>query len=250
MAPPEGSAGTAVVPAAYFLRRDMMRQSNRARSLCVGIPASLLWWGVAFPLPSAEAGEDALNVSSSPAGVTVEAHDVGVEEVLREMGEKIGFTVVAKEATHPAVNVSIKDATPEEALQQVLRGENYAIVYHRPEGEQPQAGKIDKILLLSPPNGGSPDVNSQPAKRGRPAPGEQGAPGAASLPEQATAAVFGKDGWKVIQPGAEASESATPVANPQGQEDEGSPAAISKMLKAQALQALAEQNQAEAEGDQ
>jgi len=231
-----------------------MQQSNRARSLCVGITASLLWWGVAFHLPSDAAGEDALNVSSSPAGLTVEAHGVGVEEVLREMGEKIGFTVVAKEATHPAVNVSIKDATPEEALQQVLRGENYAIVYHRPEGQQPQAGKIDKILLLSPPNGGPADLNSQPAKRGqaqpRPAPGEQGAPGTASLPEQATAAVFGRDGWKVIQPGEKESESATPVANPPGEEDEGSPAAISKMLKAQALQALAEQNQAEAEGNQ
>jgi len=62
--------------------------------------------------------------------------------------------------------------------------------------------------------------------------------------------VFGRDGWKVIQPGEEERESAAPVANPQGEEDEGSPVAISKMLKAQALQALAEQNQAEAKGNQ
>jgi hypothetical protein len=233
----------------YGKEIDIMKKSNRARSLCVGITVSLLWWR-AFP-PYSEAAESALNVDPSPSGLTVEAHDVGVEEVLREMGEKLGFTVVAKEAVHPVVNVSIKDATPEEALQQVLRGENYAIVYRRPEGEQTQAGKIDKILLLSPPNAVTTGVDSQPSEkeqaRHSASPGEQGGiPAEGSLPEQATAAVFGKSGWKVIQHGEE--ESPATAANPQGEEE--SSAAITELLRARALQALAEPDQPEAEGNQ
>lgn len=228
-----------------------MKKSNRARSLCVGITVSLLWWGACHP-PYSEAAESALNVDPSPSGLTVEAHGVGVEEVLREMGEKLGFTVVAKEAAHPVVNVSIKDATPEEALQQVLRGENYAIVYRRPEGKQSQAGKIDKILLLSPPNAATIGVNSQPSEKEQArhgaSLGEQGGiPSEGSLPEQATAAVFGKSGWKVIQRGEEG-PSAT-AANQQGEEEESS-AAITELLRARALQALAEQDQPGAEGNQ
>ena len=227
-----------------------MKKSNRARSLCVGMTASLLWWG-AFHPPYSEAAESALTVDPSPSGLTVEAHDVGVEEVLREMGEKLGFTIVAKEAAHPVVNVSIKDATPEEALQQVLRGENYAIVYRRPEGKQTQAGKIDKILLLSPPNGVTTGVDSQPSEkeqaRHSASPGEQGGiPSGASLPEHATAAVFGKSGWKVIERREE--ESSATAANQQGEED--SSAAITELLRARALQALAEPDQPGAEGNQ
>jgi len=228
-----------------------MKKSSRARSLCVGITASLLWCG-AFHPPYSEAAESALNVDSSPSGLTVEAHGVGVEEVLREMGEKLGFTVVAKEAAYPVVNVSVKDATPEEALRQVLRGENYAIVYRRPEGEQTQARKIDKILLLSPPNAVTTGVDSQPSEKEQAgheaSPGEQGGiPAEGSLPEQATAAVFGKSGWKVIQHREE--ESSTAAANPQGEEEE-SPAAITELLRARALQALAEPDQPGAEGNQ
>lgn len=216
-----------------------MKQSSRARSLRVGMTAALLWWGAAFHPPHSEAVESALNVIPSPAGLTVEAHGVGVEEVLQEMGEKMGFTVVAKEAAHPVVDVSIKDATPEEVLQQVLRGENYAIVYRRPEGEQTQAGKIDKILLLSPPNAVTTELNGAASKRAhaqlRASRGEQGVtPSAASLPEQATAAVFGKDGWKVIQRGGEGSP--TTVVNRERGEEEGSSAA--------------EQDQSEAGGNQ
>ncbi|HEV8712932.1 MAG TPA: hypothetical protein VGX03_08905 [Candidatus Binatia bacterium] len=204
-----------------------MKKNSRARFLCVGIIASLLWWGAAL-LPSSEAVESALKVVTSPSGLTVEAHGIGAEEVLREMGEKMGFTVVAKEATHPVINVSIKDATPEEVFQQVLRGENYIVLYRRPEGEQPQGGKIDKVLLLSPPNAIPTDPNSQPPNRDqarrRAHFGEQeNAPSEEALLGQATAAVFGKDGWKVIQRGEEGSPAT--VANRQSEKEKRSSAA-------------------------
>jgi hypothetical protein len=216
---------------------DTMKDSSRARSLCIGITVFLLWWGAAVEslYSEARAQNSLVDVVSSPSGLTVEAHGVGVEEVLREMGERIGFTVVAKEAAYPTVDVSIKDATPEEALQQVLRGENYAIVYRRSEEEQAQEEQIDKVLLLSPPNAGtaSPNDGSSANEQARPQASIHGRratppPGEPLLPEQATATVFSKDGWKAIQG---------------GEEGEKSPSSAAELLRAQVLQTLADQNQ-------
>jgi hypothetical protein len=106
-----------------------------------------------------------LSVVSSPVCLTVEAHGVGVEEVLREMGKRMGFTVVIKEAVRPVVNVLIKDATPEEALQQILRGESYALVYRDAKGKLAQgSGGIAKVLLLSP---SGPMAANRPAELNR-----------------------------------------------------------------------------------
>jgi hypothetical protein len=95
-------------------------------------------------------------------------------------------------------------------------------------------------------------VDSQPSEkeqaRHSASPAEQeGIPTEGSLPEQATAAVFGKSGWKVIQHGEE--ESSATAANPQGEEEESS-TAITELLRARALQALAEPDQPGAEGNQ
>ncbi|MBI3796723.1 MAG: hypothetical protein HY268_07120 [Deltaproteobacteria bacterium] len=128
-----------------------MKKTRPVRPLWVWIGATVLWWGATCRPQQSGAEERMLRVVSSPAGLTVVAQGVGVEEVLREMGKQMGFAVTAKEAVRPTVNVSITDAAPEEVLQQLLRGENYALVYRKAKGKSAQGTeRIAKVLLLSP----------------------------------------------------------------------------------------------------
>jgi len=183
-----------------------VKNRGSSRPIFVWIVATVLWWGVAS-LPARSAAEGrTLKVVSSATGLAVEAHGVGAEEVLREIGEQVGFTVVIKGAARPLLNVSLKDATLEEALQEILRGENYAILYPGPKGEGTQArGRIGKILLLSPSNTTEAAPNVAPLqqeqeRRQAVLPRQETAPSPAEAPpaDQATAAVFSKDGWKLL----------------------------------------------------
>jgi len=81
----------------------------------------------------------------------VEASEVSLLQVLREIGEKVRFTVVDMSASRPALTISIKGSTLEEVLRQLLQGENHAIVYRGQERGQGQAGgAINTIFLLGP----------------------------------------------------------------------------------------------------
>jgi hypothetical protein len=119
--------------------------------VCMWLGATVLWWGVMFQPVQSRAEQRPFSVASSSSGLTVEAHGVGVEEVLEEISRQMGFTVMVREAVRPPVNVSLKDATLEEVLQQILRGENYALVYRTAKGKLAQGSAgIGKVLLLSP----------------------------------------------------------------------------------------------------
>lgn len=221
-----------------------MKNRESSRSIFVWIVATVLWWGVAS-LPARSAAEGrTLKVVSSATGLAVEAHGVGAEEVLREIGEQVGFTVVIKGAARPLLNVSIKDATLEEALQEILRGENYAILYPGPKGEGTQArGRIGKILLLSPSNTTEAAPNVAPLqqeqeRRQALLHGQENAPSPAEAPraDQATAAVFSKDGWKLLT-------------GKDGENSDPSSTTVADLLQTQALQALAAQPGSNAESD-
>jgi hypothetical protein len=130
--------------------------------------AAVLWWGVVFYPVQGRGAERTLSVVSSSSGLTVEAHEVGAEEVLQEIGRQLGFTVVVNEAARPTVNVSVKDATLEEVLQQILRGENYALVYRNTKGKSAQGSEgIGKVLLLSPSGAGAANPVAESGRPGQ-----------------------------------------------------------------------------------
>ena len=203
---------------------------------------TLLWGVVNANAPFASATEERLKVVVTEAGLTVEAHGVDTEQALRAIGEQVGFTIVAKEAAHPVLDIFLKDVPLEEALQQLLRGENYAIVYQTPKGEKtPGEEKIGKVVLLSPPTAvaAAPGVGVQRQDQQHRQTLPQSDQNKPQAPEAQTAAtVFSQGGWRSVEKREE--------------KDPDAPPTVSDLLETQALQALAASSQAEAlaNGDQ
>ena len=96
-------------------------------------------WGLA-----AERKSD-LRVTYSPPRISVEARGVKLREVLRDISSKVGFELTDYGIPDKDLTVSIEEASVEEVLRQLLRGENYGVVYR----EKDKA--ISKVLLLSSP---------------------------------------------------------------------------------------------------
>jgi len=86
-----------------------------------------------------------LRITYSPPLISVEARGVKLREVLRDVSLKVGFDLVDYGIPNRDLTVYIEEATVEEVLRQLLRGENYSVVY------QEKDGAISKVLLLSPP---------------------------------------------------------------------------------------------------
>ena len=80
-------------------------------------------WGLA-----AERKSD-LRVTYSPPRISVEARGVKLREVLRDISSKVGFELTDYGIPDRDLTVSIEEATVEEVLRQLLRGENYGVVY-------------------------------------------------------------------------------------------------------------------------
>jgi hypothetical protein len=87
-----------------------------------------------------------LRVTYSPPRVSIEAHGVKLREVLRDISLKVGFDLTDYGIPERDVTLSIQEATAvEEVLRQLLRGENYGVVYREKDRT------ISKVLLLSSP---------------------------------------------------------------------------------------------------
>ena len=95
-----------------------------------------------LPGSAAERKED-LKVLYSAPRLSVEAKGVSLQQVLGAIGEKLGFVVVDYGRGDRLITFSLQDASTEEVLGQLLRGENYALVYDE------QRKQIAKLLLLS-----------------------------------------------------------------------------------------------------
>jgi len=217
------------------------RKKNKPRGFVYLEVAAAVLWGIAvFQRVSMAAGEDLVQVISTPAGLTVEAHSADVAQILREVGAQVGFVVVAREAPYPVVDVSIKDTLLEEALQQLLRGENYALVYRsQGEGKIAGGGKIGKVVLLSPPTAlaATPATESgrqQQEHRQALVQNQENTPqpSDAQPAGQATTAVFSQEGWQRI----EEKKTGNPLTDP---------VTVNDLLKTQASQALAVSGYAE-----
>ena len=81
----------------------------------------------------------------TPPRISVEARGVKLREVLREVSSKVGFDLTDYGIPDKDLTVSIEEATVEDVLRQLLRGENYGVVYR----EKDKA--ISKVLLFSSP---------------------------------------------------------------------------------------------------
>jgi len=100
--------------------------------------------GLASPRSGAPAErKNDLRINYSPPRISVEARDVRLLQVLRDISIKVGFDLANYGIPDRELTVSIQEATVEEVLRQLLRGENYGVVYRERDGG------ISKVLLLS-----------------------------------------------------------------------------------------------------
>jgi hypothetical protein len=105
----------------------------------------LFLWMVLPGSGSAAERKIELRVTYSPPRISVEAQGVKLREVLRDVSLKVGFDVADYGIPDRDLTVSIEETTVEELLRQLLRVENYGVVYR----EKDRA--ISKVLLLSSP---------------------------------------------------------------------------------------------------
>jgi hypothetical protein len=116
---------------------------NRLRKSLIALTvASVLGLGVVMPGTAAERKAE-LTVTYEAPRLSVEARGVSLQRVLGEIGKKLGFTVVDYGGSDRLITFSMQEASAEEVLGQLLRGENYAVVYDGPRKE------IAKLLLLT-----------------------------------------------------------------------------------------------------
>jgi hypothetical protein len=104
--------------------------------------ASVVGLGVTMAGTAAERKTE-LSVTYDPPRLSVEARGVSLQRVLGEIGQKLGFVVVDYGGSDRLITFSLQDASAAEVLEQLLRGENYAVVY---EGQRKE---IAKVLLLT-----------------------------------------------------------------------------------------------------
>jgi hypothetical protein len=96
-------------------------------------------------LASAAERKSDLRVTYSPPHISIEARGVKLRTVLRDVSQKVGFELTDYGIPDRDLTLSIEEATVEEVLRQLLRGENYGVVYREKDGA------ISKLLLLSSP---------------------------------------------------------------------------------------------------
>jgi hypothetical protein len=111
------------------------------RDLIVVMIAVLLGLGD-FPAAAAERKPD-LQVIYQPPRLSVEARGVNLRRVLEEIGTKVGFNVMQYGVSDKPLTVSIQDASLDEVLSEILRGENFAFIYGS------DVKRIEKVILLS-----------------------------------------------------------------------------------------------------
>jgi hypothetical protein len=105
-----------------------------------------------------------VRVEYDPPHVSVAAREVGLGELLRLIGAKVGFTVAEGRGASRPVTVSIASASVDDVLRQLLRAENHTILY-RPGADA--MVMVDRIVLLGAPAEGVlvTDVGPRPSQQ-------------------------------------------------------------------------------------
>ena len=127
-----------------------MNMYAMARAAAVAFAGVLVALSCLGPIGVARAsdGTPGLRVDYHPPRLSVDARDVSLARVLGEVAAKVGFTVVDNGDSSPLVSVSIQDASVEEVLRRLLRGENHVVLYLAGSGAAPRSvPAIDKVVL-------------------------------------------------------------------------------------------------------
>jgi hypothetical protein len=187
----------------------------------------------------AVAAESGLRVDYDGSRLSVEARDVSLFALLTEVGAKVGFSVVETAPSSVTVTLSIRDATLDDALRQLLRAENHTVYYRVGSGGTSQARDgIDRIVLSGEPgaagavasSGPMPDrlQNDRPQAVG----GDQASmssPGPVTTPPAAS----------LLQPDVLSRIASDLTAGPTGVEDPAAPPVnVGDLLKAHAMAAV------------
>jgi len=124
--------------------------ARRVAALVAGVLVLLYLVGAvrADELETEPADEPKLVVDYDPPRLSVEAHEVGLAAVLTAIGAKVGFIVVESAPTSTVVTLSIKNASLDDVLRQLLRAENHTVLYRAGGGMSAEPGAIDRIVLL------------------------------------------------------------------------------------------------------
>jgi hypothetical protein len=89
----------------------------------------------------------------------VAATEVGLGDLLRLIGAKVGFSVAEGRGALRRVTVSIASATLDDVLRQLLRAENHTILYR--QGADAMV-LVDRIVLLGAPAEGVSAADTAP----------------------------------------------------------------------------------------
>jgi hypothetical protein len=156
----------------------------RSRLVAVGLAAVTAGSCILSPMTARAADEPRVSVEYDPPYVSVAAREVGLGDLLRLIGEKVGFTVAEGHAASRLVTVSIASASVDDMLRQLLRAENHTILYR--QGSDAMV-VIDRIVLLGAPAEGV-SVAGAGARPSQEAPAvASDAPGSGASPQTAAA---------------------------------------------------------------
>jgi len=161
---------------------------GRARRI-LAIVAVSLWMAPT----GAAAGEPTFVLDYRPPLLSLEARGVPLREVLAGVGKAVGFQVVAGDAASSTVDVLIRDASLDDVLRRLLRGENHTLLY-RPGEVKGDPPALDRVVLLGASQTGALEVapvgpSTGGTQQEARAPGA--IPGLAAGPAQFPAAVGG-----------------------------------------------------------
>ena len=92
-----------------------------------------------------------VHVDYTASSLSVEAHNVSVQDVLVAVADQVGFqAVMIGKINSPVIHFSVHKASVEAVLDTLLGGRNYGISYHTASG--PSGHGIDKVFVLGTPD--------------------------------------------------------------------------------------------------
>ncbi len=128
---------------------------------------------------SAHADESGLRVDYDPPLLSVEAREVSLVAVLRAIGAEVGFSVVETAPSSRVVTLSIRNASLDDILRQLLRAKNHTMIYRVVGRSSVEFGPIDRIVLfgdsVAVPSAAVPTGDSSRDPRKAPDHGDAGA---------------------------------------------------------------------------
>jgi hypothetical protein len=120
----------------------------RSGLVAVGLAVAAAGSSMLAPLIAGASDEPIVRVEYDHPHVSVAATEVGLGDLLRLIGAKVGFSVAEGRAALGRVTVSIASASVDDVLRQLLRAENHTILYR--QGADAIA-MVDRIVLLGAP---------------------------------------------------------------------------------------------------